>query len=139
MALPVITKNTTQGEKPGFLAFGASTMQGWREEQQDILCTIPSVPQNPKCGFFAVFDGHSPSATNGTAIYASQNLCNNIADSEKFSSGNFVEAFHEGFLKTDNDWRAHPDRDASGSTATVALIVWDQTPPMLYVGNVGDS
>ena len=66
-AVPI--KETERGETD-FLYFASSTMQGYREEQEDAHCNAvsleidPSVDKDYHHCMFAVFDGHAGKTTH---------------------------------------------------------------------------
>ncbi|KAJ2968711.1 hypothetical protein NQ176_g9049 [Zarea fungicola] len=141
---PVVDKNSSKGEDDR-LAYGVSSMQGWRISMEDadttVLDLIPSptaedieIHKNARMSFFGVYDGHGGEKV---ATYSGANLHNIIARQESFKKGDYAQALKDGFLAADRAMLSDPrfEDEVSGCTACVSLIVGNR----VYVANAGDS
>ncbi|CAI2347421.1 unnamed protein product [Caenorhabditis sp. 36 PRJEB53466] len=130
---PVTKKESASCANENYLV-GSSCMQGWRPNMEDAHTHLLSLPDDPKCAFFAVYDGHGGSKTSQ---YSGINLHKKIVARKEFNEGNLKEAIEQGFLDLDQHMRADEEvmNDVSGTTAVVVLIKEDQ----VFCGNVGDS
>lgn len=91
-----VTEKFSSDEVSDKLECGASSMQGWRANQEDAHNTILDFDINTS--FFAVYDGHGGAEV---ATYCSQNLPNFIKDTEAYKSGDLVKALEDAFLGFD--------------------------------------
>lgn len=91
-----ITDKVSTDDSNDKLAYGASSMQGWRVSQEDAHNSI--LDYNESEAFFAVYDGHGG---HEVAQYCAQKLPNFIKTTEAYKTGNIEEALIEGFLKFD--------------------------------------
>ncbi|VDO34927.1 unnamed protein product [Haemonchus placei] len=127
---PVTTKESASCINDLFTV-GSSCMQGWRINMEDAHTHLLSLPDDPRCAFFAVYDGHGgPKASQ----FAGINLHKQILQQEDY--GNLPEALRKGFLALDEQMRSDDEMrdDVSGATAVVVLIKDD-----VIHSNVGDS
>ncbi|XP_031779544.1 probable protein phosphatase CG10417 isoform X2 [Nasonia vitripennis] len=78
------------------LIVGASSMQGWRQSQEDAHnCCIDF---DEDCSLFAVYDGHGGSEV---ATYCSNNLPDFIKNTEAYKWGDIKQALIDAFLGFD--------------------------------------
>lgn len=101
---------------------------------EDAHTHLLSLPDDPRCAFFAVYDGHGgPKASQ----FAGINLHKQILQQEDYAQGNLPEALRKGFLALDEQMRSDDEMrdDVSGATAVVVLIKDD----VIHCANVGDS
>ncbi|VDL72787.1 unnamed protein product [Nippostrongylus brasiliensis] len=130
---PVTTKESASCINDLFTV-GSSCMQGWRINMEDAHTHLLSLPDDPRCAFFAVYDGHGgPKASQ----FAGINLHKQILQQEDYAQGNLPEALRKGFLALDEQMRADDEMrdDVSGATAVVVLVKDD----VIHCANVGDS
>ncbi|PUU82628.1 phosphatase 2C-like domain-containing protein [Tuber borchii] len=139
---PVVDKTSESGED-NRLAYGISSMQGWRVTMEDAHAAVLDL-QNPddptKAGsdgricFFGVYDGHTG---DKAAEFCGQNVHKILAKQPAFKDSNYEQALKDGFLSTDKAFLQDPRyrHDVSGCTASTALI----TDTKIYVANAGDS
>ncbi|XP_050427996.1 probable protein phosphatase 2C 6 [Adelges cooleyi] len=80
----------------GVLACGASSMQGWRESQEDAHCCLLDFDKN--ISLFAVFDGHGGAEV---AQYAADKLPGLIKN-EWFEKGEYEKALIKAYLEFDD-------------------------------------
>jgi protein phosphatase PTC2/3 len=88
------------------LAYGFSSMQGWRDEMEDAHTAVLSLEklnsQDPekkgKFSFFGVYDGH---VGKEAADFSAANLHVILAKLDKFKTSEYKEALEEAFLATD--------------------------------------
>lgn len=78
------------------LAYGASSMQGWRISQEDAHNCL--LDYDTEASFFAVYDGHGG---HEVAQYCSMKLPDYIKDQPAYKEGNIEQALIEGFLGFD--------------------------------------
>ncbi|XP_053625016.1 uncharacterized protein LOC128683413 [Plodia interpunctella] len=91
-----VTEKVSSDESNEKLECGASSMQGWRVNQEDAHNTILDFDEHTS--LFAVYDGHGGAEV---ATYCSQNLPNFIKNTEAYKSGLLVKALEEAFLGFD--------------------------------------
>ncbi|KAJ0180603.1 hypothetical protein K1T71_004007 [Dendrolimus kikuchii] len=91
-----VTEKVSSDEGNDKLECGASSMQGWRANQEDAHNTILDYDVNTS--MFAVYDGHGGAEV---ATYCSQNLPNYIKDTEAYKNGDLVKALEDAFLGFD--------------------------------------
>lgn len=127
MAQPITAKESEFKEN-GLLAFGYSSMQGWRRSMEDAHTAV----LEPHGGFFAVFDGHSGSSV---AQFCGQNLHRFITKTAAYEVKSFSKAMYDGFMSIDKHLHTNHPRDRSGCTAVALLIHGDD----LICANAGDS
>ncbi|XP_043272274.1 protein phosphatase 1G [Venturia canescens] len=91
-----ITKKMSSDERGKNVAFGASSMQGWRVSQEDAHnCCIEF---DEDTSLFAVYDGHGG---HEVATYCAKELPNFIKNTEAYKSGNIKQALIDAFLGFD--------------------------------------
>ncbi|KAK6744650.1 hypothetical protein RB195_011398 [Necator americanus] len=130
---PVTTKESASCVNELFTV-GSSCMQGWRINMEDAHTHLLSLPDDPRCAFFAVYDGHGgPKASQ----FAGINLHKQILQQADYAQGNLPEALRKGFLALDEQMRSDDEMrdDVSGATAVVVLVKDD----IIHCANVGDS
>ncbi|XP_075969706.1 protein phosphatase 1G isoform X2 [Anticarsia gemmatalis] len=91
-----VTEKVSSDEANNKLECGASSMQGWRVNQEDAHNTILEYDENTS--LFAVYDGHGGAEV---ATYCSQKLPNFIKNTEAYKSGDLTKALEEAFLGFD--------------------------------------
>ncbi|XP_015111433.1 probable protein phosphatase 2C 11 [Diachasma alloeum] len=91
-----ITKKISSDESGENVAFGASSMQGWRVSQEDAHnCCISF---DPNTSLFAVYDGHGG---HEVATYCSQKLPDFIKSTDSYKKGDIPQALIDAFLGFD--------------------------------------
>ncbi|XP_035436402.2 uncharacterized protein LOC118266893 isoform X3 [Spodoptera frugiperda] len=91
-----VTEKVSSDEANDKLECGASSMQGWRVNQEDAHNTILEYDTNTS--LFAVYDGHGGAEV---ATYCSQNLPNFIKNTDAYKSGDLTKALEDAFLDFD--------------------------------------
>lgn len=124
---PIKTKETVSGENE-YLAYGCSSMQGWRRSMEDAhtLLTLD------KGGFFGVYDGHSGAATSK---YCGEYMFQFVHQTPAFMRGEFSQALYDGFIALDKYLHSLPSFERGGCAAVVLYVDAD----VLYCANAGDS
>ncbi|RNA30398.1 phosphatase 1G [Brachionus plicatilis] len=92
---PNTNKESMDGDNE-HMSFGASSMQGWRTNQEDAHNSI--LDFDDKTSFFAVYDGHGGPEV---ALYCAKYLPQFLKNLEDYSKGNLEEALKSLFLKFD--------------------------------------
>ncbi|CAB3402543.1 unnamed protein product [Caenorhabditis bovis] len=130
---PITKKESASCANENYLV-GSSCMQGWRVDMEDAHTHLLSLPDDPACAFFAVYDGHGGSRVSQCAGI---NLHKKIVSRPEFAKGDLKTAIERGFLDLDDQMRNDEEMkdDISGTTAVVVLIK-NET---IYCGNAGDS
>ena len=95
LSKPKFEKHST-GENGEHLAYGASSMQGWRASQEDAHNSIVSFDAGKS--LFAVYDGQGG---HKVAEYCSLYLPNYIKQNPDYKSGNYEKALEESFISFD--------------------------------------
>ncbi|KAL0272897.1 UNVERIFIED_CONTAM: hypothetical protein PYX00_005714 [Menopon gallinae] len=90
------TDKYSSDESNDTIICGSSSMQGWRQTQEDAHNCILDLEEG--ASFFAVYDGHGG---NEVAEYTSQHFPNFLKSLESYKKGNYEEALKEAFLKFD--------------------------------------
>lgn len=91
-----VTEKVSNDENNDILECGASSMQGWRVNQEDAHNTILDFDVNTS--FFAVYDGHGGAEV---ATYCSQNLPDYIKNTDAYKNGELIKALEDAFLGFD--------------------------------------
>ncbi|KAI5837583.1 serine/threonine protein phosphatase [Morchella snyderi] len=139
---PVVEKLSDSGEDDR-LAFGLSSMQGWRISMEDAHAAVldlhkPDVAgtagKEGRLSFFGVYDGHGGEKV---AAFSGDNVHKIVVKQSSFEAGDYGKALQDGFLATDRAILQDPryGDEVSGCTATAALI----SDTKIYVANAGDS
>ncbi|PUU73402.1 phosphatase 2C-like domain-containing protein [Tuber borchii] len=142
LSQPIVNKISESGGD-NRLAYGRSSMQGWRVTMEDAHAAVLDLrdPDDPtkagsegRISFFGVYDGHTG---DRVANFSGENVHKILAKEPAFKDSNYEQALKDGFLSTDR--AILQDRqfwdDVSGCTASTALI----TDTKIYVANAGDS
>ncbi|XP_005179075.1 probable protein phosphatase CG10417 [Musca domestica] len=90
------TDKLSTDELNEFLIVGASSMQGWRNSQEDAHNAILDFDKNT--AFFAVYDGHGGAEVS---TYCADKLPNFLKELEAYKNGNFEQALKDAFLGFD--------------------------------------
>ncbi|KAK2588023.1 hypothetical protein KPH14_004097 [Odynerus spinipes] len=91
-----ITKKVSSDEVGKNVAFGASSMQGWRISQEDAHNCCIDFDKN--VSLFAVYDGHGG---HEVATYCARNLPDFIKQTEAYKRGDIRQALIDAFLGFD--------------------------------------
>ncbi|CAO1421169.1 unnamed protein product [Diamesa tonsa] len=91
------TDKSSSEEENEYLKFGASSMQGWRINQEDAHNCI--LDFDDCVAFFAVYDGHGGSEV---AEYCASKLPNFLKETETYKAGNYELALKDAFIGFDN-------------------------------------
>ncbi|KAG7209101.1 hypothetical protein KM043_015247 [Ampulex compressa] len=91
-----ITKKVSSDKVGKNVAFGASTMQGWRTNQEDAHNCCIDFDEN--VSLFAVYDGHGG---HEVAMYCAHNLPDFIKETEAYKRGDIRQALIDAFLGFD--------------------------------------
>ncbi|KAL7700048.1 protein phosphatase 2C [Lotmaria passim] len=127
LSQPVKTKDTVSGENE-FLAYGCSSMQGWRRTMEDAHTLL----MMDNGGFFGVYDGHSGSATSK---YCGEYMFQFVHQTAAFTRGEISQALYDGFIAIDKYLHSLPNFERGGCAAVVLYVDGDN----LYCANAGDS
>ncbi|PAA80067.1 hypothetical protein BOX15_Mlig004716g2, partial [Macrostomum lignano] len=96
---PVVNKVSGSGQLPDGIAYGHSTMQGWRTSQEDAHACAPGFDASqPDRHLFAVFDGHGGAEV---ALYLAKHLPQYLLQTDTYQSGDFEQALKDAFLGLD--------------------------------------
>lgn len=143
---PIREKTNETGSKNG-ISFALSSMQGWRQEQEDAhICQIELNQDKFKnWSLFMVFDGHGG---DKVANYVSEHFTDYLLDQDYFKNMNMTEeinqvklgsAICDAFLdfdeKMEKIWEENQPSMNGGCTAVGILI----TEEYLIFINLGDS
>ncbi|KAI7864229.1 phosphatase 2C-like domain-containing protein [Spinellus fusiger] len=130
---PVVDK-TSHSDFNKHLAFGVSSMQGWRLTMEDAHATLLKL-EDSDASFFGVYDGHGGATV---AQYTGKRLHRKVYDSEFFAKQQYSEAMRDAYMNMDKELREDSNYafDPSGCTAVSALVTPDQR---ILVANAGDS
>ncbi|KMR05092.1 putative phosphatase [Lasius niger] len=91
-----ITKKESSDEVGKDVAYGASSMQGWRISQEDAHNCCIDFDDN--CSLFAVYDGHGG---HEVATYCARNLPDFIKQTEAYKKDDIRQALVDAFLGFD--------------------------------------
>ncbi|XP_024883635.1 probable protein phosphatase CG10417 isoform X1 [Temnothorax curvispinosus] len=92
-----ITKKESSDEVGKNVAYGASSMQGWRISQEDAHNCCIEFDEN--VSLFAVYDGHGG---HEVATYCARNLPDFIKQTEAYKKGDIRQALIDAFLGFDD-------------------------------------
>ncbi|XP_075169983.1 putative protein phosphatase CG10417 [Haematobia irritans] len=90
------TDKLSTDEINNYLIVGASSMQGWRNSQEDAHNAILDFDKNT--AFFAVYDGHGGAEVS---TYCADKLPGFLKALEAYKNGNFEQALKDAFLGFD--------------------------------------
>ncbi|SPP75978.1 probable protein phosphatase CG10417 [Drosophila guanche] len=90
------TEKSSTNEVNDLLAVGSSSMQGWRNSQEDAHNSILNFDINTS--FFAVYDGHGGAEV---AQYCADKLPEFLKNLDSYKKGQFVQALKDAFLGFD--------------------------------------
>ncbi|XP_047988354.1 probable protein phosphatase CG10417 [Leguminivora glycinivorella] len=91
-----VTEKVSSDESNSKLECGASSMQGWRVNQEDAHNTVLDFDEHTS--LFAVYDGHGGAEV---ATYCSKNLPDYIKNTEAYKNGDLIKALEDAFLGFD--------------------------------------
>ncbi|XP_063531053.1 uncharacterized protein LOC134742054 isoform X3 [Cydia strobilella] len=91
-----VTEKISSDESNSKLECGASSMQGWRVNQEDAHNTVLDFDEHTS--LFAVYDGHGGAEV---ATYCSKNLPECIKNTEAYKNGDMTKALEDAFLGFD--------------------------------------
>lgn len=157
LSQPVTEKHSEKGQDK-HLAYGLSSMQGWRINMEDAHATIldlhkvgnfdeeddeeqeekkenPAEDENPEhVAFFGVYDGHGGEKA---AIFTGERLHHIVKSTDAFRGQDYINALKEGFLSCDQAILSDDGMkdDESGCAATSVIVTLDK----IICGNAGDS
>jgi serine/threonine protein phosphatase PrpC len=150
---PITLKDSEHGENEN-LRFGATSMQGWRKEQEDAHIVELDLPDG--CSVFGVFDGHGGKIVS---IYVKRVFVNELKRLQTFKQKQYEAALKEVMYRMDEMMLSTSGQEALkkialevstditqagddnnvalrvGCTAVVVLV----TPTHIYCANSGDS
>lgn len=138
------TRKFSDSGKGNGIAYGVSSMQGWRMEMEDAHVVKTALPGELKTWcYFGVFDGHAGSRVSELCskylldhILATPIFKDLIASTEKHESIDEIKAgIIDGFMAFDGYILKDNPNEKSGSTSVVAFV----TPTHYLIANCGDS
>jgi protein phosphatase 1G len=94
---PNLTKDSID-DHSDHISYGASSMQGWRLDQEDAHNAILDFDPIKKMSFFAVYDGHGGSEV---AKYCAKYLPEYLKTIDEYLKGDYPEALKKLFLEFD--------------------------------------
>jgi len=144
---PVVDKETHCSKGNG-IQFALSSMQGYRQEQEDAHVCIPQISKSgifSKWSFYMVLDGHGgkvPAQIASQKILAKileQNYFNNLKETDQLDQDRVKNSILQAFKEIDAEIRElfndHGERYEGGSTAVGLLM----SPDWYIFMNLGDS
>lgn len=157
LSQPVTEKSSESGNTKN-LAYGLSSMQGWRINMEDAHATITNMKEvndyiendqeieekedsvayaseiDDSTTFFGVYDGHGGEKA---AIFTGDHLHELVKSTNAFKQGDYVNALKEGFLSCDQAiLKDFYMRDDDSGCAATSIILNNK---QIYCGNAGDS
>nr|CDS23125.1 protein phosphatase 1b [Echinococcus granulosus] len=138
------TRKSSDSGKGNNVAYGVSSMQGWRMEMEDAHVAKTSLPGELKTWcYFGVFDGHAGSRVSELCSkYLLDHILNTpifkelIASTEKHGAIEEIKGgIVAGFMAFDEFILKDSPQEKSGSTSVVAFV----TPTHYFIANCGDS
>jgi len=144
---PVVEKETHCSNGNG-IQFALSSMQGYRQEQEDAHVCIPQISKSgifSKWSFYMVLDGHGgkvPAQIASQKILTKileQNYFNNLKETDQLDTDRVKNSILQAFKEIDAELRDlfndHGERYEGGSTAVGLLM----SPDWYIFMNLGDS
>lgn len=143
LSQPVTAKHSDSNQNK-YLAYGLSSMQGWRINMEDAHTTVLDLDNldedkneestKAPTAFFGVYDGHGG---ENVAKFTGDNLYRIVRDQKEYAAGNFNLALKNAFLAADRELLQHETlkNDQSGCTATTVLVDAER----IVCANAGDS
>lgn len=95
LSSPITTKESEQGED-ALIAYGTSTMQGWRTGMEDAHAHVLGFDKNS--AFFAIFDGHGGFEV---ARYCSRHMPEELTKAPSYLKGDYPQALKEAYISVD--------------------------------------
>jgi len=117
----------------GETKWGGASQKGRRRYMEDTFRAVPMVGDDPRRGFFGVFDGHGG---RKAADFAAEYLAD-FATRGINSLGEVGKMFTEAFLNADKQFCETAEREGFGD-GTTAVVSYLRDGKMI-VANVGDS
>lgn len=144
---PMVEKETYCSKGNG-IQFALSSMQGYRQEQEDAHVCIPQISKSgifSKWSFYMVLDGHGgkvPAQIASQKILPKileQNYFNNLKETDQLDTNRVKNSILQAYKETDAELRdlfnEHGERYEGGSTAVGLLM----SPDWFIFINLGDS
>jgi protein phosphatase 2C family protein 2/3 len=139
---PVVEK-LSESDDDERLAYGLSSMQGWRITMEDSHAAVLDLqktdvsgptPRKGRLSFFGVYDGHGGEKV---AAFSGENVHKILVKQSSFEAGDYGKALQDAFLATDRAILQDPryGDEPSGCTATTAVV----SETKIYAANAGDS
>jgi serine/threonine protein phosphatase PrpC len=97
LSTPDKTKHSTNGQTPT-IAFGASSMQGWRKANEDAHLHELDILKDGKMHLFAVFDGHGG---HEVAEFAAKHFLTELKKNYSFKEGDYEKGLRDTFILID--------------------------------------
>ncbi|XP_003383191.1 PREDICTED: probable protein phosphatase 2C 60 [Amphimedon queenslandica] len=88
--------NGTIGVSDKECQYGTATMQGWRENMEDVITVVTDF--DDKCSFLGVFDGHGGKEVS---VYCSRHLPGFLKASVGYQDGDVSRGFCEAYMNCD--------------------------------------
>lgn len=136
LSTPNTAKDLEQGSD-NRLSFGAVSMQGWRNQQEDSHIADLKLPNGE--AIFGVFDGHGGKEV---ALYVQKKFVETFKKLPEYKSGQYEDALRKCFIQMDEMMSGDKSKDpitaysmSAGCTACVALFTKDS----VICANSGDS
>lgn len=92
---PITEKESEHGQNEQF-RFGATSMQGWRKEQEDAHIVDMELPEG--CSIYGVFDGHGGKVVS---IYVKRVFVEELKKLQSFKQKNYEAALKEIMFRMD--------------------------------------
>lgn len=92
---PITEKNAEDGQNDLY-AYGACSMQGWRQSNED--AHITTLDMGDGNSLFAVFDGHGGTET---ALFVEKHFTNMLTNSDPYKDKQYEKALEETFVEID--------------------------------------
>lgn len=133
---PVTSKESEQANGKT-MSYGASSMQGWRQAQEDDHIAKLELPGGE--AIFGVFDGHGGSQV---AKFVAKNFVEVLTKQPEYKSQKYEAALKQTFIKLDEMMSSDKSKDpiieysmSAGCTSCVAMVTKDR----IICANSGDS
>jgi len=135
LSTPITTKESESGGNR-HVAYGATSMQGWRTGMEDAHSVV--LEESEATSFIGVFDGHGGKEV---AVFCARHMWEELKKCDEFKAGNIPGAIKYAFLRMDELLRTHagqrelraildedrPERQPKGEDADSDMPI-DSTP-----------